>query len=286
MPELPEVETIKLGLEAKIKGLKIEKIQILTAKSFSGAIASITGAKISTVARRAKLLLIGLDNNKTIIIHLKMTGQLILEASSQQQGARIIGGHPTTNMFSVLPNSTTRAVFNLSDGSKLFFNDQRMFGWIKVVNNDQLPIINQKLGPEPLGEEFSWTLLKTQLLKRKTTPVKVVLMGQEIVAGIGNIYASEACFIAGLDPRRKVLTITDGDFQRLHQGVIQSLTESLKQGGSTRSHFKNINGERGNFLEHAFVYGKNGQPCKVCAVDVEKVTLGGRGTYLCSQCQK
>lgn len=284
MPELPEVETIKLGLERKIIGLKIKNIEAVSARSFLGNSSKLQGKIVLNVWRRAKILGIDLSDNLTLLFHLKMTGQLVLVKSEQ----RIMGGHPTPDMVGPLPNSHTRVIIEFSDKSKLFFNDQRRFGWVKVSSKSEVKSEKflEKLGPEPLEKGFTWQLLKENLLKHKSMPVKVAIMDQTVVAGVGNIYASEACFNAKLDPKLKVKDLNDEQFQRLHKGVIKSLKDGLKYGGSTRAHFVDAEGHKGYFLYYAFVYGLDKHPCKICGHIIQKMQLGGRGTYFCSRCQK
>lgn len=280
MPELPEVETIRLGLQKKIVGLKIKKIEVLTPKSVLGDVREIQGRKIFNVWRRAKIL--GIDlGNITLLFHLKMTGQLIWVGDE-----RFIGGHPTFNMVGPLPNSSTRVIFTFSDDSKLYFNDQRRFGWVKVIRDIQsIHGILGNLGPEPLNKDFSWKILKNNLLKRKSLAIKVVLMDQTLISGIGNIYASEACFRAGIDPRTRVVTLTDKQFQALYHGIVRVLRDGIKFGGATRAHFVDSEGHKGYFLDYAKVYGKDKHSCS-CGETIKKIQLGGRGTYFCSSCQR
>lgn len=282
MPELPEVETIKLVLQRKIIGLKISKIQVLSPKSFMGNPNLAQGQKVLKIWRKAKIL--GLDLEKiSLLIHLKMTGQLIYE-----DGKRFIGGHPTEDMMGPIPNPHTRVIFSFSDGSKLYFNDQRRFGWIRVSDKTQITSdkLFKNLGPEPLEKEFAWQVLKENLLKHKSMPVKVAIMDQKMVSGVGNIYSNEACFAAGLDPRRKAKDMENKEFKALCQGVIRVIKEGIRHGGSTRAHFVDPEGHKGYFLDYAYVYGRDKHPCKVCGSEIKKISLGGRGTYFCPKCQK
>lgn len=308
MPELPEVEVIKLGLQKKIIGLKIQKIQVLSPKSFIGNPNLAQGQIVLKVWRKAKLLGIDLaegtgysgqgtvkkvsklkpvtSNLITLLFHLKMSGQLVFEDDK-----RFIGGHPTEDMLGKMPNNHTRLIFSFSDGSHLYFNDQRKFGWVKLVRSSELVVGSEekilgKLGPEPLEKDFTWQVLKQNLLKHKNMPVKVAIMDQSVVSGVGNIYSNEACFDAKLDPRTKVSELNDKQFQALHRGIIKSLEDGIKHGGSTRAHFVDPEGHKGYFLDYAFVYGRDKHPCKVCGTEIKKISLGGRGTYLCPHCQK
>ncbi len=293
MPELPEVETIKLGLQKRIIGLRISKIEVFSPKSFINNPKEVEGKNILNIWRRAKILGMDLDDEVSLLVHLKMSGQLVWKGDNK----RFVGGHPTEDMAGEMPNKHTRVIFTLesqesrvkSQGiSHLYFNDQRKFGWIRVIDNERLRIDNffNKLGPEPLEKGFSWQVLKTNLLKHKSQPVKVAIMDQSVVAGVGNIYANEACFDAKLDPRTKVKDLNDKEFKSLYRGVIRSLQDGIKYGGSSRAHFVDSEGHKGYFLDYAYVYGKDKHPCKKCSTQIKKIQLGGRGTYYCSVCQR
>lgn len=283
MPELPEVETIRLGLQKKIVGLKIKDIEVLSPRTFQGGAKLVHDKKILKIWRKAKILGIDLTGNLTLLFHLKMTGQLIYD-----NGKRIVGGHPTLDMVGELPNKSTRVIFIFSDNSKLYFNDQRRFGWVKLATNKEVgdSKLLRGLGPEPLERPFNWKVLKGNLLKRKNMPIKVALMDQSVVSGIGNIYASEACFNAKINPQLKVKELSDKQFKKLHQGIIRSLKDGIKYGGATRAHFVDSEGHKGYFLDYAYVYGRDKHPCKVCGTEIKKIQLGGRGTYFCPKCQK
>lgn len=309
MPELPEVETIRRGLEKKIVGLTIKNLQVFYPKGVQFKPELVEGKKVLSVWRRAKMLGIDLSlrgeettkqsNNRdrraslamTLLFHLKMTGQLIYVASNEKREARLIGGHPTPDMQNQMPIKSTVAVFEFNDGSRLYFNDQRRFGWIKLVRSSELGVGSEsilgKLGPEPFDPKFTWEILKDNLLKHKSMPIKVAIMDQSVLAGVGNIYASESLFLAKIDPRRKVNSLSDAEFKKLYQGIADSLKLAIEKGGSTRAHFVNVDGERGYFLDYANVYGKSGYSCKAgCKGKVQKIQQAGRGTYFCPSCQK
>lgn len=293
MPELPEVETIKIALQSKLTGLSIKRIDVLNAKSFSGQGQQILKAKITMVWRRAKVLGMDFENGLSLIFHLKMSGQIIWTKGGPDRAVndqKVIGGHPTKDMFGEVPNKSTRVIFELSDKSKLYFNDQRKFGWVRVVKSQDLKSINyglvKSLGPEPLENDFTWEVLKERLQRHKKIAVKVSLLDQGVVSGVGNIYACEACFIANIHPAQKVETLNDQQIQKLHWGIVQSLKDGIKYGGSSKVHFVNPEGKRGYFLDYAFVYDRSGQSCRICQATVEKIKLTGRGTYFCPNCQK
>jgi formamidopyrimidine-DNA glycosylase len=281
MPELPEVETIRLSLQKKIIGLTIVSVEILNPKSLIGDNSLLTDQKITRIWRRAKILGIELSNI-TLLFHLKMSGQIIFIGKE-----RFVGGHPTQDMVGEMPNKSTRVIFTFSDGSKLYFNDQRKFGWVKVMDNEQLRIDNflNKLGPEPLEKVFTVEVLKKNLLRHSSQPIKVALLDQSIIAGVGNIYASEACFNAGVDPRTRVSALSDDQIKKLHQGVIQALSDGIKYGGSTKTHFVDSDGKKGLFLDYAAVYNRDKKPCRNCGAVIQKIKLGGRGTFYCPNCQ-
>lgn len=288
MPELPEVEIIRLGLSKKLIGSTIKKIEVLAPKSFFGTPKKLLGKKVLSLDRRAKLLIVNLSGEISLLTHLKMTGQLIWISDLKLKSTdRFTGGHPTEDMLEQMPNKSTRVILTFSDHSKLFFNDQRRFGWVKQLPTSEVGAQKflQALGPEPLDRTFNWQVLKQQLQKRHKTPVKVVIMDQSIIAGVGNIYACEACFLAKIDPRRKVSELTDTEYQRLHKGIVESLKAGIKHGGSSRTHFVNEEGEKGRYLDFAYVYDREGERCKVCGTALKKIRLGGRGTVFCPKCQ-
>ncbi len=281
MPELPEVETIKLGLQKRIVGLKITKIQINSSKTFIGKPNKVEGQKVLKVWRRAKIL--GIDLDKIILLfHLKMSGQLVWIGDS-----RFIGGHPTQDMTQSMPNKHTRVIFSFSGGSHLYFNDQRKFGWVRVIDSQQATgnSMFAKLGPEPLEKGFTWQILKSNLLNHKSQPVKVAIMDQSVVSGVGNIYANEACFNAKIDPRKRIKELTDKEFKSLYQGAVKSLQDGIKYGGSTKTHFVDAEGHKGYFLDYAYCYGRDKHSCKKCGTEILKIQLAGRGTYFCPACQ-
>lgn len=292
MPELPEVETIRLGLKNKIIGLKIKSIQILNPKSFIGESQNLVGKQIKSIFRKAKILGIEFEDI-VLLIHLKMSGQLILqEKRGRDKEESFIGGHPTLDMHGELPNKSTRVIFELENLTlhprrcTLYFNDQRKFGWIKVVTSNTLESDKfiKSLGPEPLEKEFSVKVLKEKVAKRNA-PIKVLLLDQSIVSGIGNIYACEACFLAGIDPRKKASSLNDTEIKKLYQGIVKSLQNGIKYGGSSKTHFVNPEGKKGLFLDYARVYSRKNLPCKKCKTKIRKIKLGGRGTYFCPVCQ-
>lgn len=286
MPELPEVETIRRGLAQKVKGLKIKKVEVLLPKQFKGDPKEVDGARVRDVRRRGKINIIDLDNGKSLLIHLKLTGQLVYH----RDGEKFVGGHPIPFAGgSVLPAKSTRIIFNFADGSRLFYNDVRQFGWIKVVNSDQLSIVSEvaKLGPEPFDKEFTLEYLQ-KIFSQTSKPIKLVLMDQEKIAGAGNIYANDALNLAKILPTRPAKSLSEADIKMLKESITRVLEAGLKYGGSTGADeaFVNVEGKAGSYQEHFKVYQRAGQKCPNCGGTIKRIELGGRGTFFCPKCQK
>jgi formamidopyrimidine-DNA glycosylase len=291
MPELPEVETIKRGLKKAIVGKKISDIKVLKSKSFQGDIKEVIGSIIKDINRRAKVLILEIQNSKTkqlkyLLIHLKMTGQLIIRLQTKEKITK--GQNNKKSPFDVdgLPNKYTRVVIEFSDGSKLFFNDLRIFGWIKVVK-DLEKAIGEKFGPEPLTKDFTLDYLK-KVFQRSGKPIKLILLDQSKIAGVGNIYANEALFKAGVLPTRPANKLNESEIEKLKNAVITVLKEGLKYGGSSAADeaYRNVQGQKGKMQEHFKVYEREGQKCWRCSTKIKKIKMGGRGTYFCPACQR
>lgn len=306
MPELPEVETIRRGLQNKIIGKKIADVEVDSYKIFQGRRRDIIGKKVVGLERRAKVLRICLEDDKNLLFHLKMTGQLIYRPQIRNTKYEIrdsfAGGHPTKDWVAELPNQFTRITFTFDDESKLFFNDMRMFGWCKVLSGREVKeIFEREYGPEPLDgvypeqsretqgkpTDFTVEYLTKMANRFPNRKVKQFITDQEIIAGIGNIYADEALFHARISPLRPVREIANGEWKRLRDGIIKSLELGIKWGGSSIDTYVNAEGEVGGAHLHTKVYRRAGQPCaNGCGGVVERITLGGRGTHYCPNCQK
>lgn len=283
MPELPEVETLKRQLENVLLAKKISQIDILRSKNFLGNPKTLLNKTITQIKRKAKVIIISFDKNfPCLLIHLKMTGQLIFD----DQKNRIFGGHPNNDFFSSLPSKYTRVIIHFSDNSKLFFNDQRTFGWLKIISSqNQFDQEFKNLnGIEPFSPLFTWQNLKASLFSSR--PIKLAILDQSKIAGIGNIYANDGLFLSKLLPTRKANSLTDKDWQNLTASLNKILSLSLSLGGTSQTNYIHLDGKKGNYQDHFLVYRKDGQNCPSCQGKIVKIKLGGRGTFYCPSCQK
>jgi formamidopyrimidine-DNA glycosylase len=288
MPELPEVETVRIGLQRLLPGRVVASAESDTAKSFPNAPADVAqflvGAKITGVKRRAKVLLIELDSKYSLIIHLKMTGQLVFDSRSEHFGA----GHPSSSLVGNLPDKSTRVTLTFKDGSTLFFNDQRKFGWMRLLPTAEVPQIDffRKVGPEPLEADFTWQHMRDRLQRRKNTNIKAVLLDQSVIAGVGNIYADESLWGAKIHPATPVRTLSASKIKLLHQSLVDVLHLSIAKGGSSNRTYVDAEGKKGSYMGFANVFRREGQPCPRCGTTIIKTRVAGRGTHLCPKCQK
>ena len=290
MPELPEVEVIRSGLSELIAKKTIEKVNVLNAKSFQASTSSIdvfvNNSTILSVKRRAKILLIELSSGYSLVIHLKMTGQLLFR-DNQNKSKNFAGGHPSDSFLSVLPDNHTRVELIFTDSTTLFFNDMRKFGWIKLLPTTELKEEKfiAKLGPEPLIGNPTPEYLK-RMSRHPKSLVKAALLNQEIVAGIGNIYADEALWGAMIHPKTRVENLSKKQLEDILNAAIEVMSFSINKGGSTDRNYLNAKGEKGNYLTFANVFRKEGKPCPRCGHVIEKIRVAGRGTHICSNCQQ
>lgn len=284
MPELPEVEIIRLGLQDKIIGLKVSDIEIRLPKIFQGKPTDIIRSKVTNLRRRAKILLVDLDNNLSLVIHLKLSGQLVYH----KNGKQATFGHPIPYAGTTLPAKTTHVIFTFSDGSVLYFNDIRQFGYIKIVKTSEVEKLKaiEEFGPEPFTPEFTLEKFREIILKKKM-PIKLVLMDQTQIAGVGNIYANEALFLSKIHPERKANTLTDSEIKKLYDALLEVLKMGIKYGGSSENAYVNALGGKGTMQEHFKVYARTGKSCpNNCGGTVKRITQGGRGTFFCPHCQR
>ena len=291
MPELPEVETIKRGLIKFIKHQNLQATDILCAKSFIGEPAQ---GIVEDVRRFGKALVIDLNTGQSLMIHLRMTGQLIYDSNDKtanhnspvESGNRFAAGHPSDNFTASLPNKQTRVVLHFKNGT-LYFNDQRKFGFIKTLPTaavEQDSFI-KKLAKEP------WTMSPDEfydkLQRHKNSLIKATILDQTIITGLGNIYADEALFASGIHPERKSGTITKQEATKLLQSARDVMDKSIASGGSTMATYVKADGTKGDYLElFAQVFHRQGQPCPRCGATIQKIKVAGRGTHICPQCQR
>ena len=280
MPELPEVETLRLGLQKYLVGHKILDVKVNVPKIFQGSAKQITGAKIVDIKRVGKGLIINLDNKYCLAVHLKLTGQVIYrdKKTADLKLSSKAGGE--------LPNKFTHVIFTLSDNAFLFYNDVRRFGWIKVIKDSDLKNLPffKEMGPEPFKD---LTLEKFQdILSKSSIAIKVLLMDQKRIGGIGNIYANDALFLASVDPRRPAKQITKQEVKKLYEAILEVLKNGLKYGGASDVDFINVLGQEGKYQDYFLAYGKKGEKCSKCSGTIEKIMVGGRGTYFCPACQR
>jgi formamidopyrimidine-DNA glycosylase len=288
MPELPEVETVKRGLQTFIIGKQIKSATHDTPKSFPNAEADVGqflyGAKITEVRRRAKVLLIDLSTNYTLVIHLKMTGQMVF------RGEQVFGaGHPNDSLIGELPDRSTRVILEFTDKSHLYFNDQRKFGWMRLIPTIEVENLDffKKVGPEPLSDDFTPQVFIERVRKRANTTIKAALLDQTVLAGIGNIYADEGLWGAKIHPATRVRDLNDMQLKKLFAELQYVLKLSIEKGGSTDRNYVNAEGKRGSYIDFARVFRREGKDCpRHPGVVIQKIRVAGRGTHICPKCQK
>ncbi len=288
MPELPEVETIVRELRPVMVDRIVREVEIrlpkmvnVSARVFRRAV---VGARITAVQRRAKLAMISLSSGQTIIIHLKMSGQLIWQP---MHGRMRVGGHPIPGGTIDLPNRYSHVIFRCVGGS-LYFNDQRQFGYLKLVPTDQLErwLEEQGYGPEPLESAFTVEVFSGILQRHAKKRIKPTLMDQTVIAGVGNIYADEACYISRVHPSRRISSLNVTEVRALWRGVRGVMELSLRKRGTTADNYRTANGDKGGMMPFLKVYGRDGMPCRRCGTTIKKIVLAGRGTHFCPTCQR
>lgn len=278
MPELPEVETIRRGLNKFILKHKITSTDVLCQKSFIGTPAT---GRVNNLRRFGKALIIDLDNGTSLMVHLRMTGQLIFDGKE-----RYAAGHPSDNFTAELPNRQTRVVLKFDNGT-LYFNDQRKFGFIKTlptseVENDDFI---QKLAKEPW--QMTVDEFYDKLQKHSKSCIKATILDQTIICGLGNIYADESLFAAGIHPARLSGSVTKAETAKLLTAARNVMDRSIASGGSTMATYVKADGTKGDYLEKfAQVFRREGKKCPRCGATIQKIKIAGRGTHICPHCQK
>ena len=293
MPELPEVETIKNDLKKRILGKKITGVEVRGGKVVGNKPADFTkilkGNSFHAIDRIGKLLIFELADRKNfLLIHLKMTGQLIY----CNKGEVVAGGHETggegdkiPGVGEALPNKYTHLIFSFANGAKLFFNDLRKFGYAKIVGEKELEKIKGEYGIEPLTKDFTLKAFK-EALGVRNAPIKAILLNQGLIAGIGNIYADEALFEARIRPSRRAGSLSDKETEALFKAVNNIIKKAIKYRGTTFSNYVDASGRKGNFTKLLKVYHREGEKCRRCGAVIKKAKVAGRGTRFCEKCQK
>lgn len=274
MPEMPEIETIRRSLEPHIQGHQIKSVEVLLPRQIKwpepeGFVARILQTRIERLDRHGKYLLLQLDNQVSLVFHLRMTGQLVYVPATGQDSSH-----------------HTRLIIYLDDGARLIFSDTRTFGTLYAMHQDELWRIHgmAELGPEPLSQEFTVEYLAKAAQNRKTR-IKSFLLDQSKVGGLGNIYVDEALFLAGIHPMRRAGDLSLEELTRLHESVNKVIAAGIADGGTTFRDYRDGNGDKGSHQEHLYVYGRDGQSCRICGTPLEKIKVGGRGTRFCPHCQ-
>lgn len=280
MPELPEVETIARRLIEVILDKQISSIKVLREKSFQGNPTAIIGLRITEVTRKAKVLQFYLSNGLSMLIHLKMTGQLLY----QENGKRVGGGHPSDDWVNELPTKHTRVIINFKEGGTLYFNDMRVFGWIKVV--DVAGVEQEMAGYAPDIIDPAITPLYLQkVFARRSQPIKLVIMDNTVVAGIGNIYANDALHLAKVSPIRPANSLTESEIEAVYKAAIFVINKGIELGGATIDNYRTVDGLAGGYQDIVRVYQREGEKCSECGTLIIRTKQGGRSTFYCTTCQ-
>ena len=288
MPELPEVETVARQLEPELEGRRIEELEVLDAR-WSRPVqpeqlgAAVSGATIEGLGRRGKYLLLGLDGERTLVMHLRMTGNLVLVEGEAvldpSEGRRLYEGERSTSARHL------RARFALDDGREVWFTDPRRFGEAFLLDNDQLEgRFAGRVGVEPLSPEFTPEALGA-MASGRSAPLKSFLLDQKGVAGVGNIYADEALYRARLHPLSPAGSMKPEHLRELRDAVVASLQAGIDAGGSSIDDYRDGRGEKGTMQEKFLVHTREGEPCLSCGGEIVRIVVGGRSTYFCPACQ-
>ncbi|HEX5430066.1 MAG TPA: bifunctional DNA-formamidopyrimidine glycosylase/DNA-(apurinic or apyrimidinic site) lyase [Patescibacteria group bacterium] len=305
MPELPEVETVVLELRPKLKNKTIKEVRVLLPKMVAVGPATLPnlrktdasvatkfsktlkGKKITNVSRRAKMIIIDLAGKFAVLVHLKMTGQLIfLDRKHLDKQIRLLNIPKLTPVR--LPAKSTHIIFEFTDGSRLYYNDFRQFGYLKLVTDKELSQVAelQGYGPEPLDKKFTYKELEKLFAKRSNAPIKSWLMDPEIIAGIGNIYSDEILYYAKIRPARTVKSLKPKEKMLLFRGIKAILTSAVKHHGSSVGDFIRPDGDWGTYGKVHMVYGRAGEKCKACGTIIKSLKFNGRTGSFCPKEQK
>lgn len=286
---MPEVETLRRGLESNIRGARIESVAVIWPPFVVAPLAhfssAVVGQQISEIRRRGKALIVDLSGGSHLLLHLKMTGQIVVH---EHDRIVLFGGHPTANITGPMPNAWTRMSFTLNAGRILYVNDQRKFARIRLVNTEELaadPFL-LTLGPEPLSDEFTLATFRQKLARHRSAPIKAALLDQTTVAGIGNIYADECLYAARIHPRQPVASLTSANLRDLHRAIRSVLRDAVAHNGTSFPDFIQDGRHRDTWLDRAQLFGREGKPCLACGTAIQRIRVAGRGTNFCPQCQR
>lgn len=283
MPELPEVETIRREASRVLPGLKIRKVEILDNKPIKGQkqdFLRLKGVSFKKVRRFGKILVFDLCNGQSLLVHLKLTGQLVYVIGDKTMA----GGHYEKGSLRV-PNKYTRLVFYLNKGV-LYFNDLRKFGYLKLMPTKEVLLSSEikSLGLEPLDRGFQVSFL-AGILRKTKRPVKIVLMDQSKISGIGNIYANEALFWAKVRPQRSANTLNSEETRRLAGAIKKVIRQAIALKGASENTYVDFWGKKGGFMKKVMVYQRDGEKCYLCGTKIKRIVLGGRSSFYCPKCQ-
>lgn len=282
MPELPEVESVRKKLNDFLVGHKIEKVEVKDRKILEEGEKSLEGGRVEKIRRFGKVLSIDLDNGFSAVIHIKLTGQLIYRGPNLENPPKL-----SDKVHGGAPGKHTHVVFDLDRKGKLYYNDYRKFGWIKVVETDKVEEIDfiKNLGPEPLD---GLTLEKFKELTSSTRrTIKTLIMDQSKMGGVGNIYANDALWLAKINPKTPANELSEEKVEELYKAIEEVLKNGLEMEGASELAFVMPSGEEGSYQDHTFVYGREGEKCKRNHdAEIKKFKLSGRGTYYCPVCQE
>ncbi|MBQ4211826.1 MAG: bifunctional DNA-formamidopyrimidine glycosylase/DNA-(apurinic or apyrimidinic site) lyase [Selenomonas sp.] len=274
MPEMPEVEIIRRYLDKMVQGQQIMSVDIVLPRMIKWPEPEkfrslVTGQRIESMARRGKYLLMELTGGREVVFHLRMTGRLVYEPEG------------------VNHDSHARVIFKLGNGASLVYGDTRTLGTIHGLQAGERWRLKglSEMGPEPLSDDFTAEYLQGVAQKRKGA-IKSFLLNQKYISGIGNIYADEALFLAGIHPQRPANMLTETECRKLAAAVNDVIAAGIADGGTTFRDYQNGAGGKGGHQEHLYAYGRTGQPCRKCGTPMERITVGGRGTHFCPQCQE
>jgi formamidopyrimidine-DNA glycosylase len=278
MPELPEVETIRSQLQKLIVGKKIKEVKVGLPKMVKLPLGkfrkAVIGATIKEVKRRAKILIFGLSNGWSILIHLKLSGRLIFRRKNEK----------------LAPEDTAwnHLIYYFNDGSRLFHNDLRQFGYVKLVKSGELLDFfkKEKLGPEPLEKEFTLSEFSAILKRKPKAKIKQFLMDQTVIAGIGNLYSDEILFFADIHPLKRIADLKPAEIKKIFEGIKKILLEATKLKGSSVDLYLDASGKEGNYVPRIKVYGREGEKCQRCGTTIKRLKIGGRSAHFCPACQK